>query len=50
MAEEAVYHNRYMKNFRLAIPNENWRGFPANQIMIDNFKRVSDMLEDEADS
>ena len=50
VGEDALYHNKYMTNFRLAIPSENRCGSTTNQILMNNFKCACDWLEDEADS
>ena len=50
VAEDAVYHNKCMTNFRLSVPSENRCGSTTDQILMNNFKCACDWLEDEADS
>ena len=50
VAEEGVYHNLCMNNFRTNIQTGNKVGRSADLYMLQNFQRVCNWLEEESDS
>ena len=48
VAEEAVYHTSCMNSFRLFVHSGNKRGRPADLSMIENFGKICNWLECDA--